>query len=139
MMPGLPQGYIRFGSAAHRILQYMHGLKGKPVTMLELTIQLDMEPRLVAVTLGRLFKGYAVPTGFKRYIYRRGKAPKYRTGETTQWKWSTEVLSDRTFLQGYRPATSAERTRAYRQRLKERSCFGPPSVSVFDFRGRIKL
>ena len=114
---GLKDGFIRFGTLAHRILRYIHDTG--PAQHAELVEVMEGE-RGLSANLGRL-----VTHGF---LYRTGRQS-YKPGTRSGCVFSLEA--PRAALQ---PAnTHVENQARYRAALKLKV------PSVFDFRGRISL
>lgn len=117
MVPGLPQGYVRFGSMAERVLKYLYEIGD--ARHRDLVEDLDAEPREISVTLARLAK-------FK-FIFPVGKVSTYETGDKTQMLWT---LKPRKRPKPFKRATTSERTAVYRERKRRRA------NSVFNWRGK---
>jgi hypothetical protein len=106
---GLPQGFVKFGSAAHRILYYLH--ESGEGTQTNLIEELDLPAYMVSNCLQRLLK--------YKYIRRAGKLDGYRFNCVTQ---SVYVLAGAhgVLFKCYesRRKTSAERMRKHRASKK---------------------
>jgi hypothetical protein len=116
--PGLRQGFVQFGTAGHLILRLMHDVGD--VTNLAVRVHLEVDERWAAVTLSRLTK--------HGFIFKKRKLPKYQTGERTAWVWT--LYRPRGHV-GYRRATSAERTRVYREKRARMALIPPRVNSIF--------
>jgi hypothetical protein len=117
---GIPQGFVKFGSAAHRILKHIHECGNSTPIMLQEA--LDLNRHHCGMVLTRL-----VRHGF---LYRVDKAPEVVTGEKTAFIYSL-TPSDRRIR--YQPLSAIERSRRARQKKKIKV------PSVFAFRGSVPL
>jgi hypothetical protein len=120
--PGLPQGFLRFGTAFHKVLLCVHGAGRDGITINGLRVELpEVEARHhLSTTISRLVK-YG-------YIFQRDKVS--ATREKAQWVYTTHKPRNEI---AYQRMTNAEKMKACRARKKMRV------PSVFDFRGQIGL
>jgi DNA-binding HxlR family transcriptional regulator len=117
MNPGLPQGFVRFGSIAHRILIALHELGD--MRHRDLVDEMpDLSVSCIGMSLHRLMQA--------GLIHRVGVAAAYDTGEKTGSIYSLRPPTRH--IRRHR-ATAAERTARYRaaQRLRQ-------ATSVFAWR-----
>lgn len=113
---GIAQGFIVFGTVAHRILVLLleHGTMTH-ADLLEADVAASRE--VLSNILSKL-----VAAGF---CFRRDKLPAHLNGGRTGWAYS---LRRRTHLQAFRPTTGTER----RDRSRKMAC--QRASSVFDWR-----
>jgi len=109
MNPGLPQGFVKFGTLAHRVLKLIHELGN--LRHMDIADELpEFEEGHIAAVLQRLRAG--------KYIFKQDRALKYNTGERTQWIYGLQPSkSDHHYT---RISTPAERTARYREKLRAR-------------------
>ncbi|WP_349745358.1 hypothetical protein [Roseateles cavernae] len=117
--PGLSQGFVRFGTLAHRLLLALHTLGD--LRSCDLVDELDADLRCVATNLIRLRDA--------KFIYARGKVCGVPNNERTQMRWTLKP----TETTRYRRLSANQRRQRYQARLKLRA------PSVFAFRGRIEI
>jgi hypothetical protein len=118
MKPGLPQGYVQFGTLAHRILVVLHELGN--MRHRDLVEEMpDLLAGCISVALRRLARA--------GLIHRVGVASAYDTGEKTGSIYS---LHPPTHYVRRRRVPGAERAARYRaaQRMRQ-------ATSVFAWRG----
>lgn len=119
---GLPQGFVKFGSAAHRILFYLHDSgEGTQTNLIE---ELNLPSYVVSNCLQRLLK--------YKYIRRVGKLDGYKYNCVSQsvYVLRGEVGVVNKYYENTRK-TSKERTRRYRENLKARAKQIGPVNSIF--------
>lgn len=108
--PGLPQGFVKFGTLAHKILVMIHQDKRRKWTSYTRIVQALMDEGVnsdhVAATLQRLARwDYIFPRG--KYGVREGLSKKPQT------KWALTPGED----PPYKIITSAEGSKRWRDRL----------------------
>lgn len=115
---GLVDGFVRFGTLAHRILLYVHNIG--PASHAELVEEMPEEVG-VSATLGKLTR--------HGFLYRSGRQC-HKPGIRSGYVFS---LKKRAAVELRTPTTARTRSLSYKaaQRLKV--------ASVFDFRGSISL
>lgn len=117
MNPGLAQGFVRFGTVAHRILLAMH--EHGDMRHSELVEELDVPTGNVGMNLTRLAR--------YRFIWPAGKVSKYETGAAkTEMLFS--LVHRRCIDQKYEPASGPEKQKYYRDARRKRV------ASVWEFR-----
>lgn len=122
MNPGLPQGFVRFGTVPHRILVF--ALEFGRITHTMVEQELGIERREIGINIHRLRK-----FGF---LVRIGRVDGYKTGCRTQGVhvlWGPDIKP----LKSFRNKTAAERTR----KMRAKKAVKVPSV--FQFRGVINV
>jgi hypothetical protein len=118
---GLPQGFVRFGTLAHRVLVAIH--EYGPMTVTSLKIELpDVDIRALSTILGRL--------EVARFVFDIGRVGQYESGERTQTKYDLQQNINR---RPYKCVTHAQRSARYREKNRRRV------ASVFDFRSTISI
>lgn len=118
---GLPQGFVEFGTVAHRVLLALHAI-GEGT-------QKDIEEEIAEQIIGISSTIYRLHIA--GFIYKSGTLSKYDSGlYRTQWIYSLDKPKK---VPAFRKATVSERTRKYRERKAGKI------DSVFKFRGNIKL
>ena len=115
MITGLPQGYVRFGSIAHRILVALHELGDMGQT--DLNEEIDESPGAIGMQLTNLRR--------HGFIFIVRKASRCGTGQVTQAIYSLQRPEQ---VPCYRKATGAERQTRYRKAKKMQV------ASVFELR-----
>lgn len=122
MNPGLPQGFVRFGTAPHKILVF--ALEVGKITQTLIEEELDLERREIGINIFRLRK-----FGF---LVKIGRVNGYEAKCRTQ---AVHVLPDSGHkpLKAFKNKTAAERTR------KMRASKAIKVPSVFQFRGVINV
>lgn len=125
MITGLPQGFVRFGSAAHALLKTIHE-HGK-ATREFLVYELDMDGNTVGMALSRLEK--------HGFVQRIGRIDPYVADARVQsiyriWR-PGKVRAAKSVTKSGRERTAKYRERINREKLKVSSIFG--------FRGKIPL
>jgi DNA-binding transcriptional ArsR family regulator len=122
MNPGLKQGFVRFGTAAHKILLAVHELgRATHAIILEET---ELEPREVGMNLTRLRE-----CGF---LVKLGRVDGYVHNCRTQAMYAIPAGKLRK-LPEFQNKTAQERTRKLRATKKMKV------PSVFNFRGEVRL
>jgi len=116
MRKGLPQGFVIFGTLAHKILVLLHQLGDQCHS--DMVAELEVGESHMGTIIQRLAD--------YRYIYPAGKMHTYDTGMKTQMLWSLKYRKPSDQKQ-YRRATPAERMRRRREALKARA-----ATSVFN-------
>src|SRR5437867_9048088 len=99
MIIGLAQGFLKFGTSAHKLLLALHELGD--MRQCDLREETGIAKEQMSMLLLRL-------TDY-RFIYRVRKASVYDTGDMTQWVYS---LRHRWSVK-YKPHTPAERQGRY--------------------------
>lgn len=124
MNAGLPQGFVRFGSVAHRVLVYIH--ESGHAMHAQIVQDLDLSADEVGMCLTRLRR-----LGF---IHRIGRASSYKHHvERTQLVYAIDSSHRAKEFENVKNKSTAERTRRYRERKAIRV------PSIFDFRGKIRI
>lgn len=123
--PGIRQGFVCFGTVAHRILVAMHQAGDMRLRDLDEELR-DVAVAAISMQLTRL----------ERYglVHRIKKAPLYSTGDKTQWIYS--LTPPARPPAPYHRATTRERSARERGRRAQRAVRVP---SVFDWRGTCQL
>lgn len=124
MNPGLVQGFVRFGTLAHKVLVLM--LEAGTLRHTEICNEFEVTPAHVAATLQRLSK-----YGF---IFAVDRASQLETGTRTETIYALQPEHKK--KRRWRPATPRERTANYRANKKAKQIAKSLKVpSIFHYRG----
>jgi hypothetical protein len=121
---GIPQGFIRFDSVAHRILKALHEFGPMSLAMLCQEMPADSQ-NAVSITMTRMKK-------FNRYRYKLVKiiGADRLPGSRSHAVYQLGHLPVPEGFESVEHMTRAERTRAYRERKKAAA-----ASSIFNFAG----
>lgn len=120
MIIGLPQGFVRFGEMAHKILVAIHTLG--PMRLRDLHEEFGNDRKAIGMMLFRLEK--------HGFIFPQEVIPQAVSGDKTQRVFG---LQPPKYRKKYKPVSGKERQQRCRDRRKMRA------ASVFDFRGQMKI